>query len=145
MPSPNAMKIYIENGYYHIYNQGVNKCAIFVSQRDRDTFLNYLNQALSKYGVRIIKYVIAGNHYHLIIQQREDEKAIAKMMHSIGFRYTLYFNYSYGRVGSLFRSRYKARLLDTEKKLQDAVKYLDHHKNEQAEVVKAGKLYTPEF
>lgn len=46
MPSRNSTKSYIENGYYHIYNRGVEKRLIFLDQQDYAVFLNYLKEYL---------------------------------------------------------------------------------------------------
>lgn len=42
MPSKNIVKAYIENGYYHIYNRGVEKRKIFIDEQDYRVFLSYL-------------------------------------------------------------------------------------------------------
>lgn len=42
MPAKNSRKTYIENGYYHIYNRGVEKRIIFLDQQDYGVFLSYL-------------------------------------------------------------------------------------------------------
>lgn len=46
MPAKNATKTYIENGYYHIYNRGVEKRIIFLDQQDYSVFLSYLKEYL---------------------------------------------------------------------------------------------------
>jgi putative transposase len=46
MPARNAIKIYVENGYYHVYNRGVEKRSIFQDQRDYQTFLSFLGEYL---------------------------------------------------------------------------------------------------
>jgi putative transposase len=46
MPGKNAIKMYVENGYYHIYNRGVEKRTIFQDQQDYDIFLSYLCEYL---------------------------------------------------------------------------------------------------
>lgn len=46
MPSKNRIKIYLENGYYHIYNRGVNKLEIFHDEQDYAVFLSYLKEYL---------------------------------------------------------------------------------------------------
>jgi len=46
MPSKNALKTYVDNGYYHIFNRGVEKRSIFLDQQDYEQFLNYLNEYL---------------------------------------------------------------------------------------------------
>lgn len=47
MPGRNAIKQYIENGYYHIYNRGVEKRRIFQDKQDYPVFLNYLKEYLT--------------------------------------------------------------------------------------------------
>lgn len=47
MPAKNSSKIYVEGGYYHIYNRGVEKREIFLNTQDYSVFLDYLNEYLS--------------------------------------------------------------------------------------------------
>ena len=46
MPQKNSIKQYLENGYYHIYNRGVEKRSIFLSDLDYNVFLTYLKEYL---------------------------------------------------------------------------------------------------
>lgn len=46
MPARNSRKQYYENGYYHIYNRGVEKRNIFQDQQDYGVFLSYLKEYL---------------------------------------------------------------------------------------------------
>jgi len=47
MPAKNSSKEYVKNGYYHLYNRGVEKRNIFLDQQDYNVFLSYLNNYLS--------------------------------------------------------------------------------------------------
>jgi putative transposase len=47
MPSKNTNKIYVKDGYYHIYNRGVEKRDIFLDTRDYAVFIGYLKEYLS--------------------------------------------------------------------------------------------------
>ncbi len=42
MPSKNIIKTYVKNGYYHVYNRGVEKRKIFLDEQDYRVFLSYL-------------------------------------------------------------------------------------------------------
>lgn len=46
MPAKNRRKQYLENGYYHIYNRGVEKRIIFIDDQDTSVFLSYLKEYL---------------------------------------------------------------------------------------------------
>ncbi|MEK7633375.1 MAG: transposase [Patescibacteria group bacterium] len=47
MPAKNSIKTYIKNGFYHIYNRGVEKRNIFLDEQDYRVFLSYLKIYLS--------------------------------------------------------------------------------------------------
>jgi len=47
MPAKNRIKTYVEDGYYHIYNRGVEKRKIFLDQQDYGVFLSYLKEYLT--------------------------------------------------------------------------------------------------
>lgn len=47
MPSRNSQKIYFKNGYYHLYNRGVEKRVIFTDPQDYSVFISYLKEYLS--------------------------------------------------------------------------------------------------
>lgn len=46
MPAKNRVKQYTEEGYYHLYNRGVEKRLIFQDQQDYSVFLSYLKEYL---------------------------------------------------------------------------------------------------
>ncbi len=47
MAAKNSIKQYVENGYYHIYNRGVEKRLIFQDTQDYAVALSYLKEYLS--------------------------------------------------------------------------------------------------
>ncbi len=46
MPAKNKIKEYLSNGYYHVYNRGVEKRIIFTDHQDEAVFLSYLKEYL---------------------------------------------------------------------------------------------------
>lgn len=46
MPAKNKIKEYLSDGYYHIYNRGVEKRLIFTDSLDENVFLSYLKEYL---------------------------------------------------------------------------------------------------
>ncbi len=47
MPAKHSQKQYLKNGYYHLYNRGVEKRKIFLDSQDYAVFLSYLKEYLS--------------------------------------------------------------------------------------------------
>jgi len=142
MPAKNAIKFYIPNSIYHIYNRGVNKDLIFKDEQDYKVFLNYLKECLSpvedgsRFQVRNLKsfyteiellaFCLMPNHVHLLIKQK-DKNSIKKFTKSLFTRYSMYFNKKYKREGPLFQGKYKAVNVMNKDYLLDISRYI--HKN----------------
>lgn len=120
MPSKNSIKQYIENGYYHLYNRGVEKRNIFLDKQDYAVFLSYLKYYLDPglgsdpkslaSQVEIIAYCLMPNHFHLLVRQLT-KNGITKLIRALSTKYVMYFNKKYNRVGTLFQGRYKGILI----------------------------------
>lgn len=146
MPQRNSRKTYIEKGYYHVYNRGVEKRTIFDSDQDYKVFLSYLRQYLTppsldsfpnlsqsdqkayqtkRYAgvIQLGAYVLMPNHFHLLIKQ-ENISAMKEFLQSLSTRYSVYFNKRYDRVGSLFQGRYKAVTIKTDEQLVHLSRYI---------------------
>lgn len=46
MPAKNSQKLYIKDGYYHLYNRGVEKRILFEDDQDIGVFLSYFKEYL---------------------------------------------------------------------------------------------------
>lgn len=152
MARKNSVKVYIKNGYYHVYNRGVGKQEIFTDKKDYKVFLSYLKSYLSpppdltklkreftvKDGVfkgiprqtknyndkiKLIAYCLMPNHFHFIINQN-DSSSMRDFLHSLSIRYSMYFNKRHDRVGPLFQGRYKAVLINDENYLLHLSRYI---------------------
>lgn len=138
--------MYVENGYYHIYNRGVEKRSIFQDDQDYYVFLDYLKYSLSdppkpgdlqgsplkkvyrlqknfKNKIELIAFCLMPNHFHLLLKQLDD-CSLRYFMLSLITRYSMYFNKKYDRVGSLFQGIYKAVLVNNEEYLLHLSRYI---------------------
>jgi putative transposase len=140
MPAKNAIKVYIKNGYYHLYNRGVEKRNIFLDEQDYKVFLHFLKRYLTpppdspnqvRPGWRsdlhdkliLIAYCLMPNHFHLMVKQSTEE-AIAEFMRALLNSYIRYFNEKYERLGTLFQGRYKGVLIESEPYLLHLTRYI---------------------
>lgn len=139
MPAKNALKPYITDAYYHIYNRGVNKRLIFKEDRDYKIFLSYLSFYLTLQGLSrkypskpvnnfaeqldLIAYCLMPNHFHLLVHQQHKD-TINHFMRSLMRKYVQCFNTHYHRIGPLFQGRYKAVLIESEDQLLYTSKYI---------------------
>ncbi len=149
MPSRNRIKIYVKDGFYHIYNRGVAKQDIYLDDQDYKVFLKYLKEALDKPETKIVERYVQGrsfnvtergvknfnneislvayclmpNHFHLLIKQNST-KSMESFMRSLITRYASYFNKKYDRVGPVFQGRYKAVLVTKDEYLLHLTRYI---------------------
>lgn len=137
MPAKNTVKQFIENGYYHVYNRGVEKRNIFLDKQDYAVFLNYLKKYLdpilgsdplwkrkSLYQeVELLAFCLMPNHFHLLIKPLT-LTGLTKLMRAVCTNYVMYFNAKYERVGGLFQGKYKAALILDEPYLLHLSRYI---------------------
>lgn len=150
MPAKNRIKTYVEDGYYHVYNRGVEKRDIFLDDQDYRVFLHFLKFYLSpskeKFAhplgeitnfrpirirsfsplseeVQLLCYCLMPNHFHLLIHQKATT-GMTKLLKSLLTNYAMYFNRKYERVGHLFQGAYKAVLIWEEPYLLHLSRYI---------------------
>jgi putative transposase len=129
MPHKHVRKTFVEGGYYHAYNRGVDKRVIYKDGQDYSTFLNLLklylspskknifldNKSISHYSVKrprkiqnlskevkLLAYCLMPNHYHLLLKQKSKD-GMTKLLRRVGTTYAMYFNKRNERVGHLSR------------------------------------------
>jgi len=145
MSAKNSVKVYVENGYYHIYNRGVNKQEIFNNPQDHEVFLHFLKRYLTPFSslskderflkfqptwrtdihkkVKLIAYCLMPNHFHLLVKQFVRE-GMTEFMRALSNSYVRYFNETYERIGPLFQGRFKAVLIETTPYLLHLTRYI---------------------
>jgi putative transposase len=75
MPAKNSRKIYVENGYYHIYNRGVEKRVIFLDEQDYSVFLSYLKEYFSPKDELILRGTLSDHNS----SSRDKDRALKKL------------------------------------------------------------------
>jgi putative transposase len=149
MPRKNTVRIFVEEGLYHVYNRGVEKRIIFMDDQDYSVFLHLLKyylspveidiHPLSKYikfsvikpkplsniekEVDLIEYCLMPNHFHLILKQHTIN-GITKLLVRILTTYAMYFNNRYQRIGYLFQGPYRSILIENDAYLLHLSRYI---------------------
>jgi REP element-mobilizing transposase RayT len=128
------LRIAYANAIYHVYNQGVNKTPMFLSDRDSQFLIWLLAVAGNRYEVNIFCFATMQNHFHLLIQTKNPN--ISEVMWDIGYKYARYFNMKYNRVGHLFRNRFKSQLVVSDSYFRNVVSYI-HNNPLEANLIKS--------
>jgi len=124
----------INGEYYHLYNRGNSKQAIFFDDEDYDRFTKLLFICNSRKSINfrtdlverrtdawefdrgepivsICSWVLMSNHFHLYLKagnENDDKNMAILFMHKIGTAYVKYLNAKYERTGSLFEGKFKS-------------------------------------
>jgi REP-associated tyrosine transposase len=128
---------HISGQYYHIYNRGVEKRAIFACEENYRFLLRRIKEFLPDYSVTIIAYCLMPNHYHFLVRADEDG-GISPFLQRLFNSYTQAFNQQEKRSGALFEGRAKSVLIDKNSYLFHIARYI--HLNP----VRAGLTKRPE-
>src|SRR5687768_78280 len=101
MPTKNTVKQFIEGGYYHVYNRGIEKRQIFKNDQDYGVFLKIIKSLLTdseapdfSNEIDLIGYCLMPNHFHLFLSQKSPD-GMTKFVKSLSTRYSMYFNARY--------------------------------------------------
>lgn len=157
MPQKNRIKIYVDDGYYHVYNRGVAKSTIFEDHEDYIAFLAdlkfYLTPVPQNFKGPTLKVTTEDRTYIYFPSQQPknhagkidlvayclmpnhfhlcirqtDKMTMTNFMRSLSTKYSMYFNKKYQRVGSLFQGVYKGVRITDEQQFLYLTKYI--HRN----------------
>ncbi len=89
----------------HITQRGVDRCATFCTDDDRQTYLRLLGENLPDAGVRLLGWCLMTNHVHLVAVPRGEE-SLSVLLRRVHGRYAQYYNARWGRTGHLWQNRF---------------------------------------
>jgi len=132
------LRICFEGAWYHIMNRGINRGKIFFNDKQRDTFLNLLNETKKIYDIEIHAYCLMSNHYHLIIHTPRGN--ISNAMKYLNSCYATFVNKDMKRDGPLFKGRFKAIIISADEYLIQLSRYI-HLNPLEAKMVQSLSMY----
>ena len=103
-------RYFVKGQPQHLIQRGNNREPIFAGDEDYLFYLECLKEAAEIHSCVIHAYVLMTNHVHLLATP-ETEHSLPKTLQSVGRRYVQYFNYSYGRTGTLRKNRVRLELI----------------------------------
>ncbi len=110
--------------YYHIYNRGINRGAIFFCEENYLFFLRRIRHYFTPDLVEVVAYCLMPTHYHLLVRVKTDDDFGLRLMKPLGTSYVKAVNKQQERVGTLFQGRYRAKLIDTDAYLTHLTRYI---------------------
>ena len=118
-------RIEYEGALYHLLSRGNERSDIFMSDKDRSSFLDAVDEMSERFAIDVFAYVLMDNHYHLLVRTRRAN--LKKAMQWFGTTYTQRFNRRHFRSGHLFQGRYKSIIIQNDSYLLQLSYYI--HRN----------------
>ena len=121
---PRALRIQDAGYVHHVVCKGNDSQKLFNSHEDYETYLTLLNEARSKFSLKVYNFVLMDNHIHLLVEPEEDG-GLSKSMEYVSKGYAKYFNKKYERTGHVFGGRFKSFIVQEEKYFFACSRFID--------------------
>lgn len=108
----------------HITQRGVNRGATFIDAEDYRLYLALLAEVGADHDIGVHAYALMGNHVHLLVTPACGGD-LSRAMRLLNQRYVGAFNRRHGRTGTLWESRFRSCLVQTERYLLTLYRYID--------------------
>ncbi|HBI15542.1 MAG TPA: addiction module toxin RelE [Desulfobulbaceae bacterium] len=116
------LRIEYADAVYYVTSRGSARADIFLTEADRQAFLDILASVVEKYNWLCHAYCLLDNRYHLIVETPHPNLSLG--MRQLNGVYTQTFNRAHQRSGHVFQGRYKAILAEKGSRLLEFCRYV---------------------
>ena len=102
--------------------RGNSRALIFLDRRDYVRFLEIFGMTVVRFGMVCLAFCLMPNHYHLVLKTPAANLSAA-IKHLNGV-YSQWWNHRHQRCGHTFQGRFKAQLIQRERYLAAACRYV---------------------
>lgn len=110
---------------HHIVQRGHNRRVVFVTDADRQSYLDTLAEFRHELGLKVYAYCLMTNHVHLIVDPGEDAGNLSLLMKRLAGRHTRRINRLEHRTGTSWEGRFKCSPIETDRYLLACGRYVD--------------------
>jgi putative transposase len=109
---------------YHVINRGNGGQKVFRKVGDYHAFLELLNEAKTRYDVRVFAYCLMPNHFHMVLMPLAAE-GLSKWMQWLMTSHVRRYHGHYGSSGHVWQGRYKSFLIQADDHLLTVIRYVE--------------------
>ena len=122
---PRVGRVVLPDYPHHVVQRGHNRQVVFAAAEDFERYLSDIRELKEAFGVRIYAYCLMTNHVHLLLGPPDTPSALGGFMKALAGRATRYRNRLERRSGTLWESRYKSSLVQTDTYLLACCRYIE--------------------
>ena len=134
---PRRARLVPEHLPLHLIQRGNNRQTCFHRDADYIAYLSWLDEYARTSGCAVHAYVLMSNHVHILASFTAVEGP-ALLMKGLSQQYSQYFNWWYGRSGTVWEGRYRSSPVPDENYFLTCQRYIELNP------VRAGMASTPE-
>ncbi|WP_085690518.1 MULTISPECIES: transposase [unclassified Pseudomonas] len=122
---PRTGRIVLPHYPHHIVQRGHNRQVVFAEPMDFECYLSDLRELKEALGIKVYAYCLMTNHVHLLLAPGESTSSLGQLMKALAGRMTRYRNKVEGRTGTLWESRYKSSVVQSDTYLLACSRYIE--------------------
>ena len=107
---------------HHVMIRGIERRKIFRNNKDREDFIERLENLCPKTQTNCYAWAFLSNHAHFLF--RTGTAPLSELMRRLLTGYVIGFNHRHNRQGQLFQNRYKSIICQEETYLRELVRYI---------------------
>ena len=116
------LRLEIPGGLYYVTFRGDRRENIFLSDADRQRWLDLLGEDCCRQNWMCYSYCLMDKHYHIVVEAIDGN--ISAGMRQLNGVYTQWHNRARDRVGHVFQGRFKALIVQREAYLLELSRYV---------------------
>ena len=115
-------RLQFQGAVYHVHTRGNRKERIFADDVDRESFMRLVAHVHGRYEFRFYAVCLMDTHYHAIVETPRGN--LSEGMRQINGVFTQITNTRHDRVGHLFGERFSSTVIERDRHLRRAVRYV---------------------
>ena len=120
---PNRRTPFLGGEFYHLYNRGVDRGAVFISDDNYRYFMRLLIEKAELHAIGIVTFCLMPSHFHFLVRPTFNA-AVGRFINGLLGSYVQGLNASRQRVGPLFQGRFKSVPVDRDEYLAHLARYI---------------------
>ncbi|WP_460418611.1 transposase [Pseudomonas sp. microsymbiont 2] len=122
---PRMGRVLLPHYPHHIVQRGHNRQVVFAEDTDFQRYLTDLRDLKDAFDVKVYAYCLMTNHVHLLLAPGDSCAGLSQLMKTLAARMTRYRNRLEGRSGTLWESRYKSSIVQSDTYLLACCRYIE--------------------
>ena len=117
-----GMRTELAGGIFHVTMRGNARATIFHNDHDYDVFLRMLRKTVETFEWPLHAWCVMPNHFHLLAETPHAN--LGRGMLVLNGSYARRYNARFDRVGHVFQTPYRSKLVMTDEHFMEAMRYI---------------------